>query len=36
MEYVRNHRDTKLIENKARENYLVSKPNYHTKKENFR
>ena len=36
LEYPRNHRDTKLIKNKARGNYLVSEPNYHTKRETFR
>ena len=30
MEDVRKHRDIKLVKNKARRNYLVSKPNYHT------
>ena len=32
MEGVRNHRDIKLITTKARRNYLVSEPNYHTTK----
>ena len=29
---VRKHRDIKLVTTKARSNYLVSEPNYHTKK----
>ena len=33
MENVRNDRDTKLVTNEARRNYLVSEPNYH--KTNF-
>ena len=32
MENIRNHRDINLVANKARRNYLVSKPNYHTTK----
>ena len=30
MDDVRNHKDIKLIINKARRNYLVSEPSYHT------
>ena len=29
---VRKHRDIKLVTTEARRNYLVSEPNYHTKK----
>ena len=32
MENVRNHRDIKLIINKARRNYLISEQNYQTTK----
>ena len=32
MEIVRNHKDFKLLKNKARRNYLVPQPNYHTTK----
>ena len=32
MENVRKHRDIKLTATNKRKNYLVSKPNYHTKK----
>ena len=32
MENVRKHRDIKLVKTKRRRNYLVSEPNYHTKK----
>ena len=32
MENVRKHRDTKLVKTERRRNYLVSEPNYHTKK----
>ena len=32
MEYVRNHRDIKLITTEARRAYLVLEPNYHTTK----
>ena len=32
MENVRKHRDFKLIPTEKRRNYLVSQPNYHTKK----
>ena len=32
MENVRQHRDIKLVKTKRRRNYLVSEPNYHTKK----
>ena len=30
MENLAKHRDTKLVRNKTRCNYLVSEPNYHT------
>ena len=32
MENVRNHRDIQLVTTNKRKTYLVSKPNYHTKK----
>ena len=32
MENVRKHRDIKLVTNKARNNYLVPEPKYHTTK----
>ena len=32
MENVRKHRDIKLVTTERRRNYLVSEPNYHTKK----
>ena len=32
MENVRKHRNIKLVTTKKRRNYLVSEPNYHTKK----
>ena len=32
MEKVRKHRDMKLVTTETRRNYLVSEPNYHTKK----
>ena len=32
MENVRNHRDIQLVTTNKRKIYLVSKPNYHTKK----
>ena len=32
MKNVRKHRDVKLVTTEPRKNYLVSKPNYHTKK----
>lgn len=32
MENIRNHRDIKFMGNKARSNYLLLQPNYHTKK----
>ena len=32
MENVRDHRDIKLIIMKAKKNYLVSEPNYHSTK----
>ena len=32
MENVRKHRDIKLVTTGRRRNYLVSEPNYHTKK----
>ena len=32
MENVRKHRDIKLVTTKRRRNFLVSEPNYHTKK----
>ena len=32
MENVRKHRDIKLVTTERRMNYLVSEPNYHTKK----
>ena len=32
MEFVRNHRDIKLVKTERRINYLVSKPNYHNTK----
>ena len=32
MEYIRNHRDFKLVTPKARRNYLMSESNYHTTK----
>ena len=32
IENVRKHRDIKLITTERRRNYLVSEPNYHTKK----
>ena len=32
MENVRKHRDIKLVTTEKRRNYLVSKPNYHTRK----
>ena len=32
MENVRKHRNIKIVTPKRRRNYLVSKPNYHTKK----
>ena len=32
MENVRKHRDNKLVTTERRRNYLVSEPNYHTKK----
>ena len=32
MENVRKHRDNKLVATERRRNYLVSEPNYHTKK----
>ena len=32
MENVRKHRDIKLATTERRRNYLVSEPNYHTKK----
>ena len=32
MEYVRKHRDTKLVTREEQRSKLVSKPNYHTKK----
>ena len=32
MENVRTHRDIKLVTNKARNNYLVTEPKYHTTK----
>ena len=38
MEYIRKHRDIKLVATERRRNYLVSEPNYHTKRffrENF-
>ena len=31
MKNVRKHRDVKLVTTEPRKNYLVSKPNYHTK-----
>ena len=30
MEYVRKHKDIKLVTTERRKNYLVSDPNYHT------
>ena len=35
MENVRKHRDVKLVTTEKRRNYLVSEPNYHTKKNFF-
>ena len=35
MENVRKHRDVKLVTTEKRRNYLVSEPNYHTKKKFF-
>lgn len=35
MEIVRNHKDFKLLTNKARGNYLVPEPNHHTTKSFF-
>ena len=38
MENIRKHRDIKLVTTERRRNYLVSEPNYHTKRffrENF-
>ena len=32
MENVRKHSDTKLVTTKAKRDYLLSKPNYHTTK----
>ena len=32
MEYIRKHRDIKLVATERRRNYLVSEPNYHTKR----
>ena len=32
MENVRKHRDAKLIKTERRRNYMVSEPNYHTRK----
>ena len=32
MENVRKHKDIKLVTTERRRNYLVSKPNYHTRK----
>ena len=32
MENVKKHRDMKLVKTVRRRNYLVSEPNYHTKK----
>ena len=32
MENVRKHRDIKLVTTERKRNYLVSEPNYHTKK----
>ena len=32
MENVRKHRDIKLVTTERRRNYLVSEPNYHTRK----
>ena len=32
MENVKKHRDIKLVTTEKRRNYLVSKPNYHTRK----
>ena len=32
MEYVRKHRNIKLVTTERRRNYLVSEPNYQTKK----
>ena len=30
IEYMRKHKDIKLVATQARKNYLVSQPNYHT------